>query len=46
MIGGVFSSIAQTVNQGLFSTTSVTEVSTYFDFTNEATGNVMNGADK
>src|SRR5690606_1056604 len=33
---------AQTVNQGLLSTTNNTEVSTYFDFTNEATGNVLN----
>lgn len=36
---------AQTVNQGLLSTTNNTEVSTYFDFTNEASGNVLNDGD-
>ena len=30
------------VNQGLLSTTSGTKVSTYFDFTNNASGNVLN----
>src|SRR5690606_12950258 len=34
--------VAQTVNYCLFSTTSGTDVSTFFDFKNEATGDVLN----
>ncbi len=37
--------VAQTVNEGNLSVRPGTEVSTYFDFKNEAAGNVLNDGD-
>ena len=38
-------SAAQTINTGDLSVSSGTEVSTYFDFKNETSGNVLNDGD-